>query len=145
MIGQNRDRPNLQRRQKVTVLLLRRTDSNKDPVTWHDFFFAQFERQKINESIQPRIRQDSVAREAPVDQRRDAWLELGSFSERLNKIHLSIKAHRKPSGKCLPRWNCLNPELLLESSLLLVIRQAPTGLNANKRIQITPDRKIRGI
>ena len=91
MIGQNRDRPNLQRGQKVTVLLLTGTDSNQDPVTWHDFFFAQFERQKINESIQSRIRQDSVAREAPVDQRRDARLELGSFSERLNKIHYQLK------------------------------------------------------
>ena len=91
MIGQNRDRSNLQRRQEVTVLLLRGTKPNQDPVTRHHFFFAQFERQKVNESIQSRIRQDSVAREAPVDQRRDARLELGSFSERLNKIHYQLK------------------------------------------------------
>src|ERR1700722_2533084 len=91
MIRQNRDCPDLQRRQKVTVLLLRGTDSNQDPVTWHDFFFPQFKRQKINESIQSRIRQNSVAREAPVDQCRDARLELGSFSKRLNKIHYQLQ------------------------------------------------------
>ena len=95
MIGQNRDRPNLERGQKVTVLLLTGTDSNQDPVTWHDFFFPQFKRQKINESIQSRISQDSVAGEAPIDQGRDARLELGAFSERLNKIHYQLNRIEK--------------------------------------------------
>ena len=114
MIAQNRDCPNLQRRQEVNVHLLGGTNSNQDPVTRHDFFFAQFERQIINESIQSRIRQDSVAREAPVDQCRDTRLELGSFSEGLNKIHYQLRRieNRRVNVSC--GGIDLNAELLLE-------------------------------
>ena len=87
MIAQNWDRPDLQRRQEVNIHLLGGTNSNQDPVTRYDLFFPQLERQIINEPIQSRISQDSIAGEAAIDKCRNTRLKLGSFSEGLNKIH----------------------------------------------------------
>ena len=91
MIAQNWDRPDLQRRQEVNVHLLGGTNSNQDPVACGELFFAKLERQIINESIQSRISQDPVAGNAAIDQCRDTWLQLGSFSESLNKIHYQLR------------------------------------------------------
>src|SRR5580704_15013388 len=90
-IAHDRDRPDLQRRQEVNVHLLGGTNSNQDPIACGHLFFAELERQIINESIQSRISQDPVAGKAAIDQCRDTWLQLGSFSESLNKIHYQLR------------------------------------------------------
>jgi hypothetical protein len=60
-IVQNWDGSDLQRRQKVTVHLLARTDAEQNTVSRQNLLLPQFERKKISESIQRRISQHSVS------------------------------------------------------------------------------------